>query len=43
MKKCCQVGAVKPATTYRKWSVRFVYGSISLILIILAIRQVLNF
>ena len=43
MKKCCQVGTVKPVSEFKKWSVRFVYGTVSLILIISVINQVLNF
>ena len=43
MKKCCQVEAIKPASEFKKWSIRIVYGTVSLILIILAIKQVLNF
>ncbi|CAM4275158.1 hypothetical protein GIHI108528_13030 [Gillisia hiemivivida] len=43
MKKCCQVGNVKPESVYKKWSVRLVYGIVSFILIFLAINQVLNF
>jgi len=43
MKKCCQVGTIKPASAYKKWSIRLVYGTVSLILIIIAINQVLNF
>jgi hypothetical protein len=43
MKKCCQVATIKQIAQYKKWGIRFVYGTVSLILIILAIKQVLNF
>lgn len=43
MKKCCQSGNEKEESVYRKWGVRLVYGSISSVLIVLALKQVLNF
>lgn len=43
MKKCCQVAEKKSGTAYKKWGVRIVYFSVSLILIIVALKQVLNF